>query len=112
MSRSVTLPRPSPWLFDVTLTAVLLVCGLVALYVYTDDSGVVYRDGDGLGVLLLVAGTVPLLLRRQMALAVAPVTAATVKTHVGNLLAKPGVRDRVQAAVYAYESGLVEPGAL
>jgi hypothetical protein len=29
MSRSVTLPRPSPWLFDVTLTAILLVCGLV-----------------------------------------------------------------------------------
>jgi len=107
MSRSVTLPRLSPWLFDVTL-----VCGLVALYVYTDDSGVAYRDGDGLGVLLVVAGTVPLLFRRRMAPAVALVTAATVKTHVGNLLAKPGVRDRVQATVYAYESGLVEPGAL
>jgi DNA-binding NarL/FixJ family response regulator len=39
-------------------------------------------------------------------------TAATVQTHVGKLLAKLGVRDRVQAAVHAYESGLVEPGAL
>jgi len=39
-------------------------------------------------------------------------TAATVQTYVGNLLAKLGVRDRAQAAVYAYESGLVEPGAL
>jgi hypothetical protein len=76
MSRRVTLPRPSPWLFDVTLTAVLLVCGLVALYVYTDDSGVVYRAGDGLGVLLVVAGTVPLAFRRRMAPMVALVTAA------------------------------------
>jgi DNA-binding NarL/FixJ family response regulator len=36
---------------------------------------------------------------------------ATVRTHVGHILAKLGVRDRVQAVVYAYESGLVRPGA-
>ncbi len=35
---------------------------------------------------------------------------ATVKTHVGRVLAKLDVRDRVQAVVVAYESGLVTPG--
>ena len=35
------------------------------------------------------------------------VSATTVKTHVGNVLAKLDVRDRVQAVVVAYETGLM-----
>ncbi|MFI8565968.1 response regulator [Rhodococcus sp. NPDC078407] len=36
---------------------------------------------------------------------------ATIKTHIGRILTKLGVRDRVQAVVVAYETGLVRPGS-
>ena len=38
------------------------------------------------------------------------ISETTVKTHVNHILAKLGVRDRIQAVVLAYDYGLVEPG--
>jgi DNA-binding NarL/FixJ family response regulator len=38
------------------------------------------------------------------------VSEPTVKTHVSKVLQKLALRDRVQAAIFAYESGLIEPG--
>jgi DNA-binding NarL/FixJ family response regulator len=38
------------------------------------------------------------------------VSDATAKTHVSNVLLKLGLRDRIHAVIYAYESGLIQPG--
>ena len=39
------------------------------------------------------------------------ISEGTVKTHVGNILAKLELRDRTQAVIFAYEAGVVRPGA-
>ena len=39
------------------------------------------------------------------------ISEATTKTHVARILQKLGVRDRVHAVIYAYESGIVHPGS-
>jgi DNA-binding NarL/FixJ family response regulator len=39
------------------------------------------------------------------------VSEGTVKTHVGRVLRKLGLRDRIQAVIFGYESGLLQPGA-
>ena len=39
------------------------------------------------------------------------ISEATVKTHVGHVLTKLDTRDRVQAVIFAYESGIVTPSA-
>lgn len=65
-------------------------------------AGLTEREGE---VLRLVArGLSNAEIARELVLGV-----ETVKTHVGNVLAKVGARDRTQAVVAAYESGFIDP---
>jgi hypothetical protein len=70
------------------------------------------RRRTGLVTLDLWNGPTPILRTDPEAAPLAPAPAvaeATVKTHVGHIMAKLGSRDRIQAVVYAYEIGLITP---
>lgn len=74
------------------------------------DGGREAASADGLTereteVLVLVADG----LSNQEIAARLTISTATVKTHINNLFAKTGVRDRAQAVRYAYQHGLVRP---
>jgi len=72
----------------------------------SDDAGLLRLTEREREVLqLLATGRSNAELAAQLYLSEGPI-----KTHVSNVLTKLGLRDRMQAVVFAYESGLVEPG--
>ena len=40
------------------------------------------------------------------------IAASSVKTHVGHVLAKLGLTDRVHLVIFAYEHGVIQPGVI
>lgn len=60
------------------------------------------RERDVLGLIVLGLNSTEIAARLHL-------TVSTVKTHVGNVLAKTGSRDRVHAAIVAIQSGLAWP---
>jgi signal transduction histidine kinase len=100
------VPRPLPPGLDLTAYRILQEALTNALKYASGARTEVRVDFEEREVLLLLArGLTNAELAERLTL-----SEATVKTHVARILAKRGLRDRVQAVVLAYESGLVTPG--
>ncbi|TDD65009.1 sensor histidine kinase [Jiangella aurantiaca] len=100
-ARAKLFPRIEPWLLDASMTIVLAVTGVVALFVYTDPSGVDYADPDAFGVVLVLAITAPLIVRRRYPVAVGLGTAAGMLAFVGVDYAMPTAAAVLLIAVYS-----------
>ncbi|PZF84598.1 sensor histidine kinase [Jiangella anatolica] len=100
-ARAKLFPRIEPWLLDASLTVVLTVTGVVALFVYTDPSGIEYADADALGVALVLVITVPLIVRRRLPVAVGLWTAVATLPFLAVDYAVPTAALVLLIAVYS-----------
>ena len=101
LGRALSCPAGNPAATGVSaaLLGVLfaqLVVGVVGVLAFSGE----YGTGMIRATLAVVPARLPVLFLSE----------GTVKIHVGRILAKFGLRDRVQAVVLAYESGLISPG--
>ncbi|WP_203416608.1 sensor histidine kinase [Jiangella ureilytica] len=99
-ARAKLFPRIEPWLLDASLTIVLAATAVVALFVYTDPSGIEYADADALGIALVLFITVPLIVRRRRPVAVGLVTAAGLAAFTAVDYAMPTAAAVALIAVY------------
>ncbi|PSK93840.1 signal transduction histidine kinase [Haloactinopolyspora alba] len=95
------MPDIPPGLLDAVVTGTLLVTGVIMVFTYTDPGGIDYRDGDALGVAVVVAATAPLLLRRRYPVAVGLVTALMLLTFTVRDYAMPTAVAVILIAIYS-----------
>ncbi|WP_035812534.1 sensor histidine kinase [Jiangella gansuensis] len=100
-ARSRLFPRIHPWLLDASLTVVLAVSAVIALFVYTDPNGIDFQDGDALGVVVVLAITAPLIVRRRWPVPVGLVVAAGLFSFVAVDYAMPTAAMVMLIAVYS-----------
>lgn len=99
-ARAKLFPRIEPWLLDASVTIVLAVSAVVALFVYTDPSGIEYAEPDALGVALVLVITAPLIARRKHPVAVGLATAAGLLAFTAVDYAMPTAAAVLLIAVY------------
>lgn len=99
--------RLRPWVFDVALTAALIVLGTVLHFTYRPDDGVQYREPDLLGLVMVIAYTLPLLVRRTAPLTVALVLAVLNLPYL--VWNYPAPSSAVVALIAAYSLGAHAP---